>query len=106
MKAPKIAAMAAAAVLAMGVGIASPPAHAEPLTKCIGEAGDVTVPGDVVVPKGRSCELDGTTIKGDVRVARNANLVLSDVSIDGDLKVGENAYADADASTVAGKVTL
>lgn len=82
------------------------PASADLVTRCVGEGGAVTVPGDLVVPRGAACSLTGTTVTGDVRVAAGADLVAVDVTVDGRVVVADDAYLDTTGTTVAGEVIL
>lgn len=47
-------------------------------TKCKGSLGAVQVASDVLVPRGKTCELDGTTISGRVTVSYGATLIARD----------------------------
>lgn len=106
MKALTTIAVGLAAACMTAAGLPASPADAALHTRCVGAGGDVTVPGDLVVPRSQACELDGTTITGDVRVARGANLVAHDVTIDGTLTVAKDGYADIDGVDIDGQVTL
>lgn len=81
------------------------PAHAGLTTSCIGEAGAVTVPGDLVVPAGKSCVLDGTTVEGKVTVRSGADLVVTNGTFKSTIVVQSNGYLDLTDSTVVGKIT-
>lgn len=80
------------------------PAHAALTTQCVGEAGAVTVPGDLVVPAGKACSLNGTTVDGNVRVAAGADLVGNGITVTGNVNAQADAYLDLTDSTVAGNV--
>lgn len=94
-------------VVVAGITLATTalPASADLVTRCIGTGGAVTVPGDLVVPKGESCTLTGTIVEGNVRVAQGADLVVSDVTLGGTVTVAPDAYFDATTSAVTGTVT-
>jgi hypothetical protein len=47
-------------------------------TKCARSLGAVEVDGDVLVPRGKTCRMDGTTISGRVTVSSGATLVARD----------------------------
>ena len=52
---------------------------AEPMaTKCTGTLGAVQVDGDLLVPRGRSCRLNGTAVGGRVTVSPGASLLARD----------------------------
>src|SRR5699024_7658471 len=86
-----------------GLGVIAP-AQAALTTHCVGEAADVTVPGDLVVPRGESCALSGVTVDGDVRVSPGADLVADGLTVDGRIAVQADAYLDLADSTVSGNV--
>ncbi|MFW6600304.1 hypothetical protein ACQBAU_09835 [Propionibacteriaceae bacterium Y2011] len=91
---------AAAALVAAPVSIAD----AALTTSCVGEAGAVTVPGDLVVPAGKSCVLDGTTVEGRVTVRSGADLVVTNGTFNDRVVVQANGYLDLTDTTVAGRV--
>ena len=94
-----------AAVLAAAVLAQSGSASGALTTRCVGEAGAVNVPGDLVVPQGKSCILTGTSVEGSVRVQPNADLLLEDgASVAGEVRVGANAYLEVSGSSVNGSV--
>lgn len=98
-------ALAASALLASGGTVAlAAPANADLVTRCVGEGGSVTVPGDLVVPAGKTCWLDGTTVEGTVRVQAGADLIVTGGTFKGSVVVNENAYFDATDTTIAGTV--
>ncbi|GAB2681986.1 hypothetical protein [Thalassiella azotivora] len=97
-------ALVTAALVAGGIAVTGAPAQADLVTRCIGEGGAVTVPGDLVVPAGRSCTLTGTTVNGNVRVAAGADLVAVDATFNGNVVVQADAYLDAVNTTVSGNV--
>lgn len=82
------------------------PAGAALVTHCIGTGGAVTVPNDLLVPAGESCDLTGTVITGNVSVAAGANLVIDGGRVDGEIRVAADGYLDASTSTVGGAVVL
>lgn len=81
------------------------PSQAALTTSCVGEAGAVTVPGNLVVPKDKSCTLDGTVIQGDVTVREGADLVIGSGTIEGNLVAQTDAFVDATETSVGGNVT-
>lgn len=94
-------ALAAAALVAAPASTA----HADLTTSCVGEAGEVTVPGDLVVPAGESCTLDGTTVEGQVTVRKGANLVVTNGTFKGKVIVQADGYLDLTDSTVEDRVS-
>lgn len=93
----------AGTLLLVAVGAVGP-AHAALTTSCVGEAGAVTVPGDLVVPAGKACSLTGTTIQGNVRVAAGADFVGDGITVTGNVTAQADAYLDLTDSEVAGNV--
>ncbi len=96
-----------AGALAAASLIAGPAAvsQAALTTSCVGEAGAVTVPGDLVVPKDKSCVLDGTTVQGKVTVRAGADLVVTNGTFEGAVVLQADAYLDATETTVEGRIT-
>lgn len=95
----------ATAALGLGlVGVAAPGSQAAFTTRCVGEGGAVTVPGDLVVPAGQSCVLDGTRVEGNVRVQADADLLVTNGKIAGNVVVAKNAYFDATRTKIDGAV--
>ncbi len=95
-----------AALAAIAVVFVSPPSQAQLTTFCSGVASDVTIPGDLVVRAGESCELTNTVINGNATARAGANLVLVDSTVSGNLIAQENAFASVTSSTVAGATRL
>ncbi|MGC0274655.1 hypothetical protein ACO0LV_16850 [Pseudactinotalea sp. Z1739] len=89
------AVLAALALAATGAVATAATASADLVTRCVGTAGEVTVPGDLVVPSGRTCILEGTTVTGQVRVQSGANLVVTDGTLADRVVVASDAYFDA-----------
>ncbi len=101
----KVALAASAALAASSLFLVVQPASGALVTTCTGDAGAVTVPGDLVVPRGQACFLQGTTVTGNVRVESNADLLLEGASVGGEVYVNRNGYLETTAgSTVAGQV--
>lgn len=99
--------IAAASVSGLAIaGLASiTPAEAQLTTSCVGTAGAVTVPGDLVVPKGKSCNLDGTTVEGKVRVSSGADLVAANATFNDTVSVAADGFFDAYKTKVASNVS-
>jgi hypothetical protein len=86
--------------------VAAEPAAAGLVTSCTGTASDVTVPNDLFVPAGESCELTNITINGNTTVRAGANLVLHQSTLNGTLTVQPDGFASMDTSTVTGATRL
>lgn len=104
MKSRTILALASLAGVALA-GAVTTQASADLVTRCIGTGGAVTVPGDLVVPAGKSCVLEGTTVEGRVTVQAGADLVVTDGVFKGAVIVAENGYLDVYNTAVTGKIT-
>ncbi len=100
-----IAITTAAAGLVAALGFAAP-AQADLTTYCDGVASDVTVPGDLVVDAGNSCELTNVTVSGNATVEEDANLLLDGSAVEGDLEVNDNGFVDAIDTSVTGATSL
>lgn len=102
----RIAVTAATAVVAalLPTPAATAAPTAPPGTTCVGTADAVTVDGDLVVPAGRACLLDGTTVAGTVRVQRGADLLVVDGTLRGEVVVQPDGFLHLRDSTVGGLV--
>ena len=101
----KAAIVASAALAASTLFSIAQPASGALVTTCRGAAGAVTVPGDLIVPRGAACSLLGTTVTGNVRVNANADLLLEGATVGGEVSVTRNGYVDVIAGTsIAGPV--
>lgn len=100
--------LSAAVVLAVTAGafVTAEPAAAGLVTSCTGTASDVTVPNDLFVPAGESCELTNITINGNTTVRAGANLVLHSSTLNGTLTVQADGFASMNSSTVTGATRL
>ncbi|ASU83072.1 hypothetical protein CDO52_10020 [Nocardiopsis gilva YIM 90087] len=99
-------ALASTTVLALGgLTFFAAPAHADLVTSCVGVGGAVTVPGELVVPAGKSCTLEGTTVEGKVTVRKGADLVVIDGTLKSNVTVQHNAFLDTKDTDIKGTVT-
>lgn len=96
--------LSAAALAAAGIAATAGSASAALTTRCDGEASSVTVPGDLVVAKDKSCVLTDVTVDGEVRVQAGADLLITDSSVGGRVVVQGDGYFDASTSEIAGNV--
>jgi hypothetical protein len=96
----------AALTVAATALLAAEPASAGLVTSCTGVASDVTVPNDLFVPAGQSCELTNVVINGNTAVRAGANLVLNDSTLNGALAVQADAFASMVHTTVTGTTRL
>lgn len=107
MKRPVTGALVAVAVAVAATSLTlMTPAGAALTTRCVGEGGAVTVPGDLVVPSNAACSLTGTVVDGDVRVGVGADLVTQGVTVKGRIVVGRDGYLETADTQVAGDVVL
>lgn len=91
------------AMIAVGFAV---PTQAALTTFCEGVASDVTIPGDLVVRAGDSCDLTNVTITGNATVRADANLLLTDATVQGTLRVNDNGFASVVDSQVNGVTRL
>jgi hypothetical protein len=98
-----LAAASAAAVSAIAVPMS---ASAALVTSCTGSASDVTIPGDLFVPAGESCELTNVIVNGNTTVRAGANLIFNTSTLNGGLTVQADGFADLEGTSVTGAVRL
>ncbi|MBZ2197173.1 hypothetical protein [Occultella gossypii] len=98
------AVLASVSLAAAGLAVTATAASAGLTTRCIGDAGAVTVPGDLVVPADKTCVLTGTTIDGAVRLQPGANLIITDGTITGAVVLNADSYFDAVGTSVGGNI--
>lgn len=77
------------------------PAHADTVD-CSGRMGHVSIDGDLRVPSGKPCTLDGTRIEGNVVVGRAATLSARGVRIEGKLQAEDARQISMVASSRVG----
>lgn len=107
MKNKTVGAIAIAAFVGATTLLTVGTASAALTTKCVGDGGAVTVPGDLVVPAGMSCTLTGTTVTGDVRIAKGADLIADGAIFQGRVAAANDAYFEASNGTkIAGTLVL
>lgn len=104
MKARSVLAVAAC-VAGTTLGIVTP-ASAGLTTFCEGDAGAVTVPGDLRVAATKSCVLDGTIVTGTVTVEPDANLVITGGAFQREVFVQDDGFLDAQGTTFGSTVTV
>jgi len=97
--------------VAVFLAVAASAAVAEPAAagltvSCVGSAADVTVPFDLFVPAGESCDLTNVVIQGSATVRAGADLLLSNSTVDGALMVQSNGFASVTGSTITGATRL
>jgi hypothetical protein len=74
--------------------------------RCDGLIGPETVPDNLVVPSGETCDLGGTVVLGNVTVEPDAVLLAAEADLRGNLTVGSDSFVDLLESTVAGTLEL
>jgi hypothetical protein len=78
---------------------------------CRGTIGKVKIDGNVIVPAGATCKLNGTRVDGNVEVRGNARLYASGVRVDGNVQsqgfrvvhVTQRSYVDGDIQLENGR---
>jgi len=92
----------ASAVTASNAGAAAPSSQ-----HCTGTIGNVTVTGNLIVPGGASCDLEGTIVTGGVAVFPGGNLISRGASIAGSLVAFRAAsIAVVGGSSIAGSANI
>jgi hypothetical protein len=99
-------ALATALAAAATTFLVAEPAVAGLVTSCTGTAADVTVPNDLFVPAGQSCELTNVTINGNTTVRAGANLILNTSQLNGTLTVQSDGFANVVHTNVTGTTKL
>lgn len=89
-----------------GLLISAQPSQAGLVTSCTGSASGVTIPGDLFVPAGESCELTDVVVNGNTTVQADANMILTDATLNGTLAVQSNGFASTLRVTVTGATQL
>ncbi|ALG07353.1 hypothetical protein AOZ06_10825 [Kibdelosporangium phytohabitans] len=97
--------LAVAAVVASASTAVAFPANAGLTTYCEGEAGAVSVPGDLRVGATKSCVLTDVTVTGSVTVEAGASLVVTGGTFNGNVTVLDDGFFDAQATTLKGSLT-
>ena len=95
--------LAIGSIAALGLAI---PAYADSRT-CTGTIGAITIDGDVNVPQGATCRLNGTRVDGNVKVNNNARLFATDVFVGGSVQSdGQRRTEVTGGSKVIGDVQI
>lgn len=93
------------AFLTLGL-VAVAPVYADDV-RCTGSIGGTTVDGNVIVPKNRSCTLNGTYVKGNVEVRDDAKLLIrSGAKVNGNVQSDGAARVRIRDSEIGGDVQL
>jgi hypothetical protein len=100
-----LAAVALAGTVAGALATALP-ASAALVTSCVGEASGVTVPNDLFVPAGESCELTDVVINGNTTVRAGANLMITNSTLNGTLALQSDGFTNSVGSSVSGATRL
>ena len=83
------------ALAAVGLVVPAGPVGAALVTRCVGAAAGAAIPGDLVVPAGRSCSLSAVAVTGSVTVRAGADLTLLDGStVAGGLTVAADGFVE------------
>lgn len=97
--------LAVAAVVASASFAVALPASAGLTTYCEGEAGAVTVPGDLRVAATKSCVLTDVNVTGTVTVEAGASLVVTGGTFTGNVSISDDGFFDAQGTTMKGSLT-
>ncbi|GGI03707.1 hypothetical protein [Egicoccus halophilus] len=90
---------------AMVMGATALPASANVVTCNNSSLTNGTISGDLRVPAGSFCVLDGVTVQGNVLVLREADLLADGTTVGGNVEVRAEGYAEFADSSIAGDVT-
>lgn len=102
----RLLAVAASAALAIGgLALAAPTASADDRT-CRGSIGSGYIDGNVIVPSGASCTLNGTRIDGNVEVGSGATLSATNVTVGGNIQSQGHRAVAVSNSRVNGNIQL
>jgi hypothetical protein len=99
--------------LVAGLGPFAVAAYAHPTVRCTGTLASAHIPGNVVVPSGATCVLDGVYIGGNVTAQPSTHLTIGDgsiikgnvTSVDGGGEVAQPAVTICD-SKIEGNVKI
>ena len=100
-----IAVTAVCGVSAFGLATAAPAATTDERT-CRGTIGARSIDGDVRVPRGTTCRLNGTRVDGNIKVYRNATLVATRVRVGGNVQAENAKRVVVTGSRVGGSIQL
>ncbi len=95
-----------AAVLSLSSLLVGTPVALAEDTQCRGTIGNVLIDGNLIVPDGASCSLDGTTVRGDVTVKSRANLMVNGANISGSIQSEGANKIDINSNTRTGNNVL
>lgn len=96
---------AAGALLAAGLVVGAPAAHAGDRV-CTGTIGKVTIDDNIVVPKDKTCTLRGTRVKGNIEVKGNGKLLAYTIRVDGNIQSQGHKYVSTVDSRIDGNIQL
>jgi hypothetical protein len=88
-------------VLAASILVTAGPAHADD-RRCSGTVGARSIDGNVIVPSGRTCRLNGTRVDENVFVRANARLIARGVRVGGNVQAENHQLVKVIRRKVAG----
>lgn len=95
----------AAAALAGSALIVTPVAHAGDYP-CRGTITNRSFGGDVVVPSGATCTLNGGLVDDNVKVYRGAKLYMNGTTVKGSLQAENHAHVSSASARINGNIQL
>lgn len=97
--------LATVTFVAGSVGAAAPASAAALTTTCDGFADNVTIPGNLFVPAGRSCQLTNVDVTGSTEVSFGADLLVTGGTFTGNVVVRDNGALDAVDAQFEGNIS-
>ena len=82
--------------------VTAAPAHAED-RRCTGTIGARSIDGNVIVPRGKTCRLNGTRVDDNVFVRANARLIARGVRVGGNIQAENHRLVKVLRRTVDGR---
>ena len=73
---------------------------------CRGSIGSEHIDGDVRVPAGARCKLNGTRVDGNIKLQARASLQARQVQVDGNVEGENHAHASIAGGSVGGNIQL
>jgi hypothetical protein len=92
--------------LILSAGLAAPVSAHPASTTCAGVFSNRTIPGDLIVPEGEYCELNGVTVLGDAQVGRRSTFAIYESRIEGALTGSRFELVLLQGASVGGRIRL
>ncbi|WP_432558735.1 hypothetical protein [Granulicoccus sp. GXG6511] len=96
---------ATAALAGSAIVLSAPIAHADDYV-CRGTITNRSIDGDVVVPSGATCTINGGDIDGNVKVYRNATVHVNGTTVKGNLQAENHRHVASARARIDGSIQL